>query len=289
MVNQTSAGKEEGPDLFRCPECRGLLIGFACASCGLVCAHSDGIPDLLGRGPLATRYREVGEYYDTLYTRRTDVWREQGHSDEFTSYVVELVEASGPGRYLDVGCGEGFFLVQTGRMERFGIDLSRQALLRARARSGATVAIAAAERLPFPDHAFDVVTSIGAIEHFLDDRTALIEIRRVLRPHGRFIVPLLVETTLASRVAIKVRELLWPQPRPVAFSRWLVSKLRGTAETLPKLELPQQPVQNRYRPIQARALFRQTGFRVARMITKARDPKVPLPGHYMRIYCLEPR
>ena len=281
----TSRCRSSGIDLFRCPHCRGFLVDLACMTCGVAYEAPDGIPDLLGSGPGVTRYREVGAYYDDLYACRTDVWREQGHTDHFTRYIAELVEALGPGRYLDVGCGEGFFLAQAGNMEGFGIDLSRQALLRARSR--ATTAIAAAERLPFPDRAFDVVTSVGAMEHFLDDVRATAEIRRVLRPGGHYIVALLTETTLGSRLEIKVREFLWFRPRPVALSRWLLRKVLGGAEMAPLPALPRQPVQNRYRPAQARTLFLHSGFRVTRVITKARYPEAPLPGHYMRIYCLE--
>jgi SAM-dependent methyltransferase len=282
----TAAGG--GMDLFRCPECRGSLVDLVCVTCEATYGASDEIPDLLGSGPLAARYREIGAYYDDLYSRRTDVWREHGHSDELTRYITGLVEARGPGRYLDVGCGEGFFLTRARSMERFGVDLSRKVLLKARARSQATVAIAAAERLPFPDRAFDVVTSIGALEHFLDDVTAVTEIRRVLRPQGRFILLLLVDdTALRSRLAIKFREFLWPRPRPAAFGRWVLRKLRGGAEPALPADFVRQPVQNQYRPAQARAVLLQRGFRMARVITKARYPDVPLPGHYMRIYCLE--
>lgn len=284
---ETSRSRPSGIDLFRCPDCRGFLVDLACSTCGVAFQAPDGIPDLLGSGPWATPYREVGAYYDDLYACRTDVWAEQGHTDHFTRYVAELVEALGPGRYLDVGCGEGFFLARARNMDGFGIDLSRRALLRARVRSSATVAIATAERLPFPDRAFDVVTSVGAMEHFLDDVMAMAEIRRVLRPGGRYIVALLTETTLGSRLKIKVREFLWPRPRPVALSRWLLRKVLGGTEMRPLPEFPCQPVQNRYRPAQARTLFLRSGFRIARTITKARCPEAPLPGHYMRIYCLE--
>jgi SAM-dependent methyltransferase len=236
---------------------------------------------------MAQQCREVGAYYDALYTARTDVWREQGHTDEFMRYIVGLVEAAGPGRYLDVGCGEGFFLSEARRMEGFGVDLSRQALMRARARSGATVAIAAAERLPFPDGAFGVVTSVGAMEHFLDDVASTAEIRRVLQPGGRYILALLVEVTRAERLRIKAREFLWPRPRPVLVARWLGRKVRAGAQEEPTPGFPQQPVQNRYRPGQVRALFRRSGFRVAHLVTKAASPGAPLPGHYMRFYCLE--
>lgn len=271
--------------LFRCPDCRGPLSDLTCHACGTAHGHTDGIPDLLGRGPFAQRYREIGAYYDALYDARTDVWREQGHSDEFTRYVVNLVEGEGPGRYLDVGCGEGFFLKEARRMESFGVDLSHRALIKARARSGATVAIAVAERLPFPDGAFDAVTSVGAMEHFLDDVGATAEIRRILKPGGRFILALLVEVTLADRLYIKGREFLWP-PRPLWLARWLLGKARRReAEQQP--DFPRQPVQNSYRAGQARALFQRGGFHVAQVISRATSPEAPLPGHHMRFYCLE--
>jgi SAM-dependent methyltransferase len=275
-----------GRSLFRCPECRGLLHELTCPACGTAYGRPDGIPDFLGSGLLARRYREIAAHYDALYEARTDVWREQGHSDEFTRYVVDLVEAAGPGRHLDVGCGEGFFLTGGRRIERFGVDLSRVALMRARARFGATVAIAAAERLPFPDGAFDVVTSVGAMEHFLDDAAATAEIRRVLRPGGRYILALLVDVTLADRLYIKAREFLWPRPRPILLARWLLRKARPhVPEEQPAF--PEQPVQNQYRARQVRILFQRSGFRTARTISKVTFPEAPLPGHYMRFYCLE--
>jgi SAM-dependent methyltransferase len=273
--------------MFRCPECRNPLQELRCRACSRDYGDPYGIPDLLGSGPLAQRYRAIGAYYDALYNARTDVWREQGHTDEFTRYVVDLVEAVGPRRYLDIGCGEGFFLAAARTTEAFGVDLSRLALMRARARADATVALAAAERLPFPDNAFDVVTSIGAMEHFLDDVAATAEIRRVLRPGGQYILALLVEVTLADRLRIKAREFLWPRPRPAIFARWLLRKFSNGGPEEQRSEFPQQPVQNRYRSWPVRALFQRSGFRVARVVTMAAHPEAALPGHHMRFYCLE--
>jgi SAM-dependent methyltransferase len=275
--------------LLRCPDCRGRLEDLACPACRRSYGSPDGIPDLLGTGPIAERCRQVGAYYDRLYETSSDVWREHaGHTDSFTRYVLDLVESRGPGRYLDVGCGEGFFLGGARRMAGFGVDLSRAALARARARSGATVAVAAAERLPFADGAFDVVTSVGAMEHFLDDVAATTEIRRVLGPGGRYVLALLVDVTLADRLALKGREFLWPRPRPVQLARWLLRKARPGAPGHPAPPAPpRQPVQNPYGARQVQALFERCGFQVTRVISRARAPEAPLPGDYMRFYCLD--
>ena len=41
-------------------------------------------------------------------------------------------------------------------------------------------------RLPYEDQAFDVLLSVGVLEHVPDDRASLVEIRRVLKPGGLF-------------------------------------------------------------------------------------------------------
>src|SRR5690606_38797234 len=45
-----------------------------------------------------------------------------------------------------------------------------------------------AERLPFGDGEFDLVTCLGSLEHFLDPVGALKEMRRVARPKARFLI-----------------------------------------------------------------------------------------------------
>ena len=47
-----------------------------------------------------------------------------------------------------------------------------------------TLACADASYLPFPDNAFELVTSVAAFEHFLDVPAVVSELRRVLRPGG---------------------------------------------------------------------------------------------------------
>ncbi len=94
------------------------------------------------------------------------------------------------GRILDIGCGTiPFFLINTGFREKYGIDPS------VRLNSGRGIVLKRFDvernaRLPFRDNFFDVVTMLAVFEHIEPGRLAgtLKEIRRVLKPGGRFIM-----------------------------------------------------------------------------------------------------
>lgn len=74
-----------------------------------------------------------------------------------------------------------------------GLDLSRVVAFRARknaVRNGHSPALLRADirELPFPEGTFDVVYTMGTIEHIDEYKDALQEIHRVLRPGGRAII-----------------------------------------------------------------------------------------------------
>ncbi|HSZ15146.1 MAG TPA: class I SAM-dependent methyltransferase [Solirubrobacteraceae bacterium] len=92
---------------------------------------------------------------------------------------------------LDVGCGQGIDLIEyAGAGARAtGIDLTPRHVELARRHLQAmaltaTVVQGDAERLPFEDSSFDVVSSNGVLHHTPDMGAALSEIHRVLRPGG---------------------------------------------------------------------------------------------------------
>jgi len=92
-------------------------------------------------------------------------------------------------RILDVGCGTGanlLMLSQYGDAE--GVDVSEDALAFCRERGLEKVKLGAAEKLPYDDGTFDLVTALDVVEHLDNDLAGLREMRRVLRPGGRVLL-----------------------------------------------------------------------------------------------------
>jgi SAM-dependent methyltransferase len=97
--------------------------------------------------------------------------------------------SEGTRRILDVGCGTGTMLTYLARYGTAeGIDMDADAIEYCHERGLTRVSQAGAEHLPFADGSFGLVTALDVIEHIDDDRAALHEVRRVLRPGGNFLV-----------------------------------------------------------------------------------------------------
>ncbi len=96
-----------------------------------------------------------------------------------------LADFGRPGTMLEVGCGTGHFSRWFKRelgWRVHGIDISRPMLEEALARDAAfEVALADGAALPFPDHSYDVVTIITALEFMPSPVAALREAMRVAR------------------------------------------------------------------------------------------------------------
>ncbi|MCD9186242.1 MAG: class I SAM-dependent methyltransferase [Pyrinomonadaceae bacterium] len=91
-------------------------------------------------------------------------------------------------KILDVGCGTGAnleMLAQFGESE--GVDVSDDALAFCKAK-GLRVHKGLAEKLPFADESFDVVTALDVVEHLDDDVAGLKEMHRVLKTGGKTLI-----------------------------------------------------------------------------------------------------
>jgi SAM-dependent methyltransferase len=101
---------------------------------------------------------------------------------------------------LDLGCGEGRHvhgLHVIGGINVVGLDLDVPSLVKARdglsmlpkpdADAATAFLVGDAYRLPFGDGAFDAVICSEVLEHLVEYKDALAEIRRVLKPGGAFV------------------------------------------------------------------------------------------------------
>jgi ubiquinone/menaquinone biosynthesis C-methylase UbiE len=93
-------------------------------------------------------------------------------------------------RLLDVGGGTGRVAsLLAGDVEQVVIaDPSPGMLGGAKAKRGLLPTRAHAERLPYPDDAFDRILIVDAFHHFLDQSQAAPELLRVLAPGGRLVI-----------------------------------------------------------------------------------------------------
>ena len=93
-------------------------------------------------------------------------------------------------KFLDIGCGAGAalrFCEQHG-LRCFGFDISARAIKLSRHATKAETLIADGEMLPYQSEFFDVVSSLGSIEHFSSVERGLEETGRVTKEGGQILL-----------------------------------------------------------------------------------------------------
>lgn len=102
--------------------------------------------------------------------------------------LLEYLELRDGEMVLDCGCGMGVYLMFMGRLRRLNLvgvdgDMTR---LRWAEREHVPASLAGVDihRLPFADNSFDKVLMSEVLEHLADDRGALREVFRILKPGG---------------------------------------------------------------------------------------------------------
>ncbi len=94
---------------------------------------------------------------------------------------------------LDVGCGTGFLIDMLAREKAAGycgVDLSDEMIRVAKGKAipGAEFVAGSADKLPYPDESFDIVTCSQSFHHYPYPEKAMREAWRVLKSGGLYIL-----------------------------------------------------------------------------------------------------
>ena len=174
--------------VLECPACGAGSLTVAplptCGGCGWTGKRSEGVVDFVDESSLSESHaaeleaqrNAVDEYYENES-------RICCHWDRISADDLPARLGWPTGTVLDLGCGTG---TAGGALRRagasvVGADLSVPCLQVAQRRLDAVVRTDAS-RLPFRDQCFDALVSRGALHHLANAETALVEMRRVLKP-----------------------------------------------------------------------------------------------------------
>lgn len=148
-------------------------------------------------------FAAIAKSYD-LNNRVHSLWRDQA----WRRFAVRKAAVKPTDRVLDVACGTGDLteaFAAGGAAEVVGLDFTAEMLEIAREKAGGRKLEGGriqyiqgdAQKLPFEDASFDVVSIAFGIRNVQEPARALKEFRRVLRPGGRVVVLEFSEPKLA--------------------------------------------------------------------------------------------
>lgn len=145
--------------------------------------HIDALADFRKRAPFLTP-----QEYEKLYREHPRVHEGTDNSAKTMERIAADVVG---GSVCDVGCGTGYLLRHIkashgGKLRYVGVDFIKPAHFDP---GGFEFVEAPVEKLPFGDAEFDTVICTHVIEHILDHRRAIDELRRVAAKRLIIVVP----------------------------------------------------------------------------------------------------
>ena len=115
-----------------------------------------------------------------------------------TNWGLKLVDVQDGWTMLDVGCGGGFtirrLLKRNKDAQVYGIDISEESVAKAKKVNAEVldkqvfVTLGSAEKLPYEDGKFNLVTAVETVYFWPNLPNCLQEVRRVLKSGGKFAI-----------------------------------------------------------------------------------------------------
>jgi len=143
---------------------------------------------------------------------------------EFLSHLVDGLGVSEGMDILDIGCGTGILFDMLRRKvgsegSITGVDFSFEMAQKAHRNfpfQNVNVVDADAVTLPFADSTFDMAVAFAAFPHFSDQRKALEETHRILKPNSKFYIIHLSSSKELSEIHRKIGGIVENDEIPAA-------------------------------------------------------------------------
>jgi len=162
---------------------------------------------------VVTIAKQFGEmYWDGPREYGYGGYRYDGRWRAVARDIIAHFELQAGMRVLDVGCGKGFLvkdlMLECPGLDVFGLDISLYALMHCEKEVIGRLHLGSAEKLAFPDGAFDCVLSINTI-HNLHKPRALLALREIQR-------------LSRGRAYVQVDSYYTPEQKEI-FDRWVLT------------------------------------------------------------------
>ena len=134
---------------------------------------------------------DIEKIYSWYRDGKPSAWSEPPHISYFPKFpllIKKLRARPEIKKILDVGCFTGYllrWLQRHGGYECAGVDLQKDLMFNLKKAAGPIkFEYGNAEKLPLADNEFDAACMMDTLEHCIDDKKALSELERVVRPDG---------------------------------------------------------------------------------------------------------
>lgn len=228
-TSKQTADWASDPNPLCCVDCEGTLVavnhdGLVCSGCGRSYPIRDGV--LIVKDQPTADNRIAADFYNSALWPKFRFWEWfffvcNGGERRSRNIILDHLPRIEGLKLLDVAVGDGVYLGWLPKdWDVVGIDVSTSQLASCRRRNpdrDMRLVLGEAEALPFQDHSFDAVLSIGGFNHFNDPEQALKEMIRVVRPGSTIVIsdemPDMTNRMIGHRLGLP------------GFDRWVVSKL----------------------------------------------------------------
>ena len=128
------------------------------------------------------------DLYGLYHKEEGSWWWGVGRRTLVGSLLRKYGAGNGRPHLLEIGCGAGGLLKELSRTSvAYGMDVEAESMKYCRERGLERLCLGDAAALPYRSEQFDAVVCVDVLEHLDDDRAALADIYRVLKPGGRLL------------------------------------------------------------------------------------------------------